>query len=167
LIDPDTFARVQMLLGSHGPAMAAPVPGRFAAPLKGLLRCQPCGCAMTPSQTTRHGCRRYRYYVCSSAQRHGWQSCPSKSVPAGPIERLVLEQVKGLARNPDLLQEVLAQVRGQDEARLSELDSERLALEQELLRWQGQMRRLLAEVGTAAPDRPLTKSYFVLTISLS
>ena len=47
---------------------------------------------MTPSQT-RRGTRRYRYYTCCAAQKRGWQSCPSKAVPAGEIEQLVLEQI--------------------------------------------------------------------------
>jgi len=60
--------------------------------LQGLLRCRPCGCAMTPSQT-RKGTRLYRYYTCCAAQKHGWQGCPSKAVPAGEIEQFVLEQI--------------------------------------------------------------------------
>src|SRR5262245_45411889 len=52
----------------------------------------PCGCAMTPAQVSR-GHRRYRYYTCSAAQRQGWHTCPSKSVPAGAVERYVLEQI--------------------------------------------------------------------------
>jgi site-specific DNA recombinase len=151
LIDPDTFGRVQALLRSQGPAVGAPAAGRHTALLQGLLRCVPCGCAMTPSQTTRHRTRRYRYYVCSAAQKRGWQSCPSKAVPAGPIERLVLEQVQELARNPALLQEVLAQVRGDDEARLGALEGERQALERHLVRWHGELRRALAQVGAAGP----------------
>jgi site-specific DNA recombinase len=93
LIDQGMFDRVQVLLRSHGPILSAPAPGRFIALLKGLLRCTPCGCAMTPSQTTRQRKRRYHYYVCSGAQKRGWQSCPSKSIPAGQIERLVVEQI--------------------------------------------------------------------------
>jgi site-specific DNA recombinase len=60
--------------------------------LQGLLRCRPCGCAMTPSQT-RKGPRQYRYYTCCAAQKRGWQGCPSKAVPAGAIEQFVLEQI--------------------------------------------------------------------------
>jgi hypothetical protein len=37
--------------------------------------------------------RRYRYYTCSAAQRKGWHTCPSKSLPAGAVERYVLEQI--------------------------------------------------------------------------
>jgi Recombinase zinc beta ribbon domain len=41
----------------------------------GLLRCRPCGCAMTPTHATKGG-KRYRYYVCSSALRQG-RECPA------------------------------------------------------------------------------------------
>ena len=47
---------------------------------------------MTPAQVSR-GNRRYRYYTCSAAQRKGWHTCPSKSLPATVIERYVLEQI--------------------------------------------------------------------------
>ena len=60
--------------------------------MHGLLHCRPCRCAMTPSQT-RKGTRHYRYYTCGAARKRGWQSCPSKSVPAGEIEQFVLEQI--------------------------------------------------------------------------
>jgi hypothetical protein len=47
---------------------------------------------MTPAQVSR-GNRRYRYYTCSAAQRKGWHTCPSKSLPASAAERYVLEQI--------------------------------------------------------------------------
>ena len=47
---------------------------------------------MTPAQVSR-GNRRYRYYTCSGAQRKGWHTCPSKSLPAAAIERYVLDQI--------------------------------------------------------------------------
>ena len=41
--------------------------------------------------------RRYRYYVCTQAQRRGWKSCPSKSLPAGQLESYVMDQLRGIA----------------------------------------------------------------------
>jgi site-specific DNA recombinase len=104
---------------------------------------------MTPSHTTRGSSKRYRYYVCSGAQKRGWATCPSKSVPAGEIEQFVVERVQALGRDPGLLGQVLAEARQQDEARLAGLEAERRGLEQELGRWQGEVRRLLGQVGAA------------------
>jgi site-specific DNA recombinase len=53
LLDAETFDRVQALLLRNGRTGGAPVRNQFAAVLKGLLRCVPCGCAMTPSHTTK------------------------------------------------------------------------------------------------------------------
>lgn len=83
------------------------------APLKGLLQCESCGRAMTPSHTRRHG-RLYRYYQCMGAIRNGAASCPVRSVPAGQIEGLVLEQVRGLLRAPEVTARVAAKLHESD-----------------------------------------------------
>jgi site-specific DNA recombinase len=152
LIDPDTFGRVQALLRCHGPEVGPPSSNGFSSLLKGLLRCLPCDCAMTPAHSTRKGHQRYRYYTCVNAQKRGWQTCPSKSIPAAQIEQLVLGQIQQMGRDPQILQQVLAEVRRQDDARLAELETERSALERDLLRGQGEVRKLLAEVGTATTN---------------
>jgi site-specific DNA recombinase len=93
LVDHETWEQVQALLAAHGRARAVAQRSRSGAMLQGLLRCRACGCAMTPAHVRRRGNRRYRYYTCTAAQQHGWQSCPSKALPAGLIERYVLEQL--------------------------------------------------------------------------
>jgi site-specific DNA recombinase len=147
LLDADTFGRVQALLRCHGPEIGAPTLHRFSSLLKGLLRCVACDCAMTPAHSTRKGHQRYRYYTCVNAQKRGWQTCPSQSIPAAQIEQLVLGQIRQMGCDPQLLHQVLDEVRRQDDARLAELESERGALEHDLLRGQAEVRKLLAEVG--------------------
>ena len=49
---------------------------------------------MTPAHTKR-GSRRYRYYTCTNAQKRGWQACPSRSIPAAEMDKVVLEQIRG------------------------------------------------------------------------
>ncbi len=146
LIAADTFGRVQALLKSHGPEVGPPSVHRFTALLKGLLRCVCCNCAMTPAHTTRKGGLRYRYYTCVHAQKNGWQNCPSKSIPAGPIEQLVVEQIQRLGRDPLVLEQLLTTIRHKDEVRLAEWEGECVGLERDLLRGQSEVRKLLAEV---------------------
>jgi site-specific DNA recombinase len=148
LIDAETFGRVQALLRSHGPEVGPPSLHRVTALLKGLLRCVCCNCAMTPAHTTRKGGLRYRYYTCVQAQKSGWQSCPSKSIPAQAIEQLVVEQIQRLGRDPRGLEQLLTTVRQQDDAHVAEWEGERVGLERDLLRGQSEVRKLLAEVGS-------------------
>ena len=42
--------------------------------------------------------RRYRYYVCTTAQKRGWETCPVKSVPAYEVEQFVIERLRAAGR---------------------------------------------------------------------
>jgi len=98
IVDPATWQEVQAHLAHNGQARAVALRSRSRALLQGLLRCRPCGCAMTPAHVTS-GNKRYRYYTCSAAQKKGWHTCPSKSVSAVALERFVLAQIAPHARH--------------------------------------------------------------------
>jgi site-specific DNA recombinase len=98
IVDRAVWEQVQALLAGNGQARARAQRSRSRALLQGLVRCRACDCAMTPAHVT-HGNQRYRYYTCSAAQKKGWHTCPSKSVPAAALERYVLDQVAPHARH--------------------------------------------------------------------
>jgi hypothetical protein len=57
---------------------------------------------MGPVFTRRRG-RVYRYYLCQHASRNGHRTCPTRSLSAGEIEGVVVEQLRSLFRNPEAL----------------------------------------------------------------
>jgi site-specific DNA recombinase len=69
IVDEMPWHKVQELLQLMGRRDGARQ--RSNALMKGLLYCRPCGRAMTPAQCTKNGTRRYRYYVCTGAQKRG------------------------------------------------------------------------------------------------
>jgi site-specific DNA recombinase len=144
IVDPVIHQKVQDLLRRNGMTGGASVRNQFGAILKGMLRCRPCGCTMTPAHTTK-GNRRYRYYVCCSAQKKGWDTCPSKSIPAEQIERFVVDQIRCVGRDPDLLRDVLAQAKAQSETRTAELETEERGLAKDLGAWHKEVGRLSAQ----------------------
>jgi site-specific DNA recombinase len=144
LIDPETWQRVQALLQRNGRG-GGEVRNRAGALLQGLLHCGPCGYAMSPTYATKKG-RRYRYYVCTAAQKRGWQGCPSKSVPAGAIEGFVVDRIKAVGQDPAVLAAVVAQARRQGQERLTEMEVERRALERDLARWNTEVRAVLGQI---------------------
>jgi site-specific DNA recombinase len=144
IVDPVIHQKVQDLLRRNGMTGGASVRNQFGAILKGILCCRPCGCAMTPAHTTK-GNRRYRYYVCCSAQKKGWDTCPSKSIPAEQIERFVVDQIRCIGRDQTLLGEVLGQARTQCEARTTELETEERGLARDLGAWHKEVGRLSAQ----------------------
>jgi len=70
--------------------------------LRGVLRCGHCDCGMTHSYARKKGAM-YRYYVCANAMKHGYASCPMKSIPAGEVERMVIDRLRQVLRSPALI----------------------------------------------------------------
>jgi hypothetical protein len=69
--------------------------------LKGLLF-GPDGAAFSPTHT-RKGDRLYRYYVSQTVLKHGAGSCPVGRVPAGEIEAAVIDQLRAVFRQPEIV----------------------------------------------------------------
>jgi site-specific DNA recombinase len=153
IVELATWQRVQAVLQRNGRTGGALVRNNFGALLKGKLRCVPCDSAMIPTHTTKGGNKRYRYYVCSSAQKRGWHTCPSKAIPAGEIERFVVEQIKCIGKDPELLKGTLAEARAQASTGVAELQAERRGLERELRRWGAEIHKLSGDISTAAISR--------------
>ncbi|WP_242631198.1 zinc ribbon domain-containing protein [Rubinisphaera italica] len=53
-----------------------------------------------PATYTQKGKKRYRYYVCHTAQKRSWQNCSSKSIPAAEIETYVVDQIREIGQSP-------------------------------------------------------------------
>ena len=154
IMDAQVFQRVQTLLTRNGRSGGSYVRNRFGALLKGILRCAPCGCGMVHT-FTKKGNKRYRYYVCLTAQKRGWHACPSKSIPALEIEKFVVDQIRSIGRDQTLVVETIRQAREQGQKRIGELEAERKALERQLERDNGALRKLASEItqGGLATER--------------
>jgi site-specific DNA recombinase len=109
---------------------------------------------MTPTHTTKNATKRYRYYVCSSAQKHGWHTCSSKSIPAGEIEQFVVEQIKCIGKDPSLISETIVQASNQERARVAELEAERHGVERALAHLDAEVRRLVTQITPGESDTP-------------
>src|SRR5690606_25543046 len=60
--------------------------------------------------------------------KRGWNECPSPSLPAGEIERFVVDQIQGLGRDPAVVRDTVAQVRQQVDLLVQRLTTERSGL---------------------------------------
>lgn len=87
IITQDLFDRVQRTLQRNGRTGGKDVRNKYGALLKGILHCGTCDCSMGHSYTSK-GSTHYRYYVCLNAQKKGWESCRSKSIPAAELVTL-------------------------------------------------------------------------------
>ena len=100
---------------------------------------------MSPTHSTKNGNKRYRYYVCTAAQKRGWEHCPSKSIPAGQIERLIVDQIRAICYDPTLLDEKLGQARKDGQSQVAALERQRRGLQRDLARRNREICNLLEQ----------------------
>lgn len=152
LVPVETWRKVQEMLAKHGRSGGTDVRNKHNALLKGVLRCGPCASAMTPTHANRKG-RKYKYYSCVRSQKLGAKMCPTRSVAAGDIEAFVVERIRGIARDPALVAETIAQARLQQRADASALEAERDRRAADVRDVNEEIRRLLADAGSRPGDR--------------
>ncbi|MFO0938313.1 MAG: recombinase family protein [Gemmataceae bacterium] len=139
IIDPTLWQRVQAQLERNGRTGGGEVRNRFGALLKGLVRCRGCQRAMTAAHTTK-GTKRYRYYVCTNAQKRGWGQCPHPSVSAPVIEAAVIEQLKRIGKEPALAERIIEESKRQDQENRKTHDREQQSQQWELKGWYEELK---------------------------
>ena len=101
IIDRETWDRVHAILQESPRKRAARTRADTPALLKGLLF-GPDGAAFSPTHT-RKGGKLYRYYVSQTVLKHGAGACPIGRVPAGEIESAVIDQLRAVFRQPEIV----------------------------------------------------------------
>lgn len=142
LIEQAQFDKVQQQLKANGSSGGTEVRNKYGALLRGLLRCKGCDSAMTHTFTQGKGKNAHRYYRCVHAIKNGRDACSSGTLPAAEIERVVVEEVRGLARDPVLFSQVLADAQATIDGELAVLRRERDELRQTIARDHKALQRL-------------------------
>jgi site-specific DNA recombinase len=101
IIDREVWDCVHSILTESPRKRAARTRADTPALLRGVLY-GPDGAAFSPTHT-RKGGRLYRYYVSQTVLKHGAGSCEIGRVPAGEIERAVVDQLQTVFRQPEIV----------------------------------------------------------------
>ncbi len=101
IISQDLWDRVHAILQEAPRTRGGRARAQTPALLRGLLFGSD-GRAMTPSHT-RKGGRLYRYYGSQAVLKGGANDTWFRRLPAGEIEGLVMEQVRALLRQPEII----------------------------------------------------------------
>ena len=113
IIDRAVWDKVHAILTESPRKRAARTRADTPALLKGLLY-GPDGAAFSPTHT-RKGGKLYRYYVSQTVLKHGAGSCPVGRVPAGEIETAVMDQLRAVFRQPEIVAGTWKAARSQDD----------------------------------------------------
>jgi site-specific DNA recombinase len=101
IIDRALWDRVHAILRESPRRRGAHTRAQTPALLKGLIF-GPTGRAMTPAHT-RKGGKLYRYYVSTDVLKRDAAACPVRRIPAAEIESVVIDQLRGLLRAPEII----------------------------------------------------------------
>ena len=136
------FDQVQSLLDENRRTRGAATRNMHGFLLRGRVTCSACSTSRT-ANTTRKGPRAYKYYVCSSAQRHGYGTCPCPSVPAFKLEGLIINQIRAIGREQALQDQVLEAARTHHEAAQQQLEADLSRMTKKRLTTQDEIKGLL------------------------
>jgi len=70
---------------------------------------------------SKRGPKIYAYYTCARSRDHGADTCPMPSLPAPDLERLVVDEIAAICRDPKLAEEVTAEATTQHAAEVAAL----------------------------------------------
>jgi site-specific DNA recombinase len=149
IVDRKTWDKVHAVLADNKPVKVSMARTKMVAPLKGVIRCGHCGCAMGPTYT-RNNDRRYTYYICQKDAKRTVSRCPLKRVPAGDIEQAVVEQLSAVFRTPTLVAKTYFAAREIESVEKERLIRQKVQLEEDL----AQARQQAIELMKPGCDRP-------------
>ncbi|CAG0958147.1 DNA-invertase hin [Phycisphaerales bacterium] len=150
IIDEPLWQQVYGIIKHNGRTGGMHVRNQHGALLKGLIHCGPCGHAMGHSYSVKDGKAAYRYYVCYVAQKQGWHACPSGSLPAEQIERLVVDRIKHIGGDATLVAATFRQLQSGVRSRSAQIEKDHTASKREIQKIEGDIRKAAMTAGTDA-----------------
>jgi len=94
IIDENTFQKVQEKLKQNRVERKVTKNTECTGLLTHLLHCNTCNTIMFHTYTMKNKTRKYRYYVCTNAQKRGYKVCPNRSLNAQAIEDASVDHLK-------------------------------------------------------------------------
>ncbi|TWU38665.1 DNA-invertase hin [Novipirellula aureliae] len=131
IVDTETFDRVARSLKRNGTTSMMQASTKFDGMLRGILRCVGCNRIMLHTSTGR-GPKRYRYYVCSKADKQGYEACDSPSIPAGQIEDFVVRELRTIAADDELIRDIYDRAHEQSREKVTDQHNEMNLLQERI-----------------------------------
>lgn len=120
IVDEGLWDAVQVQLSRHARRGGAEGKNKHGVLLRGILACAICDSPMKHTFSGRNG-RQSVYYVCSKADKQGAAACPRSRISVHQIEGFVVERIREIGRDPDLVRESIAAAKAECVAKTPEL----------------------------------------------
>jgi site-specific DNA recombinase len=128
IISAEIFDKAQTIIANNRVKRADPKNTGISSLLNHLLRCKACNSIMFSTYTCKNDKYKYRYYVCMSAQKRGYKSCPTKSVNAQQIENAVVSSLIKIATDSEIRKGALEDVNKHIQEEIDTFEKKKKAL---------------------------------------
>ncbi|MFC1521856.1 recombinase family protein [Elusimicrobiota bacterium] len=150
LVEKDTYNRAQKLLKQNSQKNKSTNQDKHNFLLRSLLRCSCCGTMMTPNFAYSKGAK-YFYYKCVAVNKSDKDACKIGSVPAREIEKIVIERIGFLGKNPVVIEEIVKRAQTSSVNQLGPKRQEKSLVSAELGKTESEARNLVAVLAQKGP----------------
>ena len=131
IISQETFDKAKAILAGNRAKREVTRNTKNVGLLNHILKCKACDSTMFLTYTQKEG-KKYRYYVCMSAQKEGYKSCPTRSINAQSIEEAVLAGLQKIANDSELKDKKISQLQARLAQETLELSDEQDTLNKDI-----------------------------------
>ncbi|MDE1976818.1 MAG: recombinase family protein, partial [Elusimicrobia bacterium] len=153
ILDSDIFSRVQKQLSSNGEKNKSPNQNKHNFLLRGLVRCSACGYQMIPNFAHSKG-HKYFYYKCLSVNKMDKTACPTKSVPARELEKIVLDRLAFLGRSRELVDRIVARAKEKSNSELPSKRQEKVQVIAQIGKIEADLRNVVDTIADRGKENP-------------
>lgn len=125
--------------------------------LKGLLKCDDCGCSMTPvpsGKKDKDG-NQYLYYVCTEVNHYkDAKTCKVRSLPARLMENTMICYLKELSTKPDVIAQIIKASSKQSGEEVKKLKREEDRLSKEIQAVSASIKQLIEVIKSSKKVMP-------------
>lgn len=146
IVPSETWDAAAALLRSNRDDGGAQTKNRHGALLRCLIKCAVCGSTM--HFTSGGG---VRYYACRKVLKESASACPGSRVPVALIEPAVVERIRAIGRDPQLVEATIAAARREHDARVPELEADAKRLDASIVLKDRERAKLIAAIASGGP----------------
>ena len=132
IIPPDKWHLIQESLKDNQRRKRGNCGVKIESPLQGVLKCGHCGGSMGATYSSKSNGKRYVYYICMTDYKRAESICPVKRIPAGDLEKAVLEQLGAVFRTPTMMADIYLKAKKQEKEERNKLSVEKEKFQREL-----------------------------------
>lgn len=154
IVDEETFREVGALLVANRNYGDMVTRNKNGTILRRLVKCGRCGAAMAYCWTRKPGGRIYSYLRCCSEQKQGREACPTPTLSAPEVEAAIVSEIRRLAQDPCLVDQVFPEVSEQAKQGRQQLESQRTRLLRQREQREEAIKRLVATLESPTGELP-------------